>query len=218
MKRAFTLIELLVVIAIIAILAALLLPSLARAKNQARTIICLSNQKQLHLAWQMYANDTERFPRNLDYSVFANGSERYDIPGTPNWTAGYLTYEASWGYPLSDPTNTALLTDTRQTQLARYLKSAGKGVGPRLFTFLKSAPPISLAKSLNSPAMRQAGKQRRLLWAWPPTNSRSTLPKTSAPSPTAKASLPVGATIPTARSPAKQRQRHPNPQLPLRRQ
>jgi prepilin-type N-terminal cleavage/methylation domain-containing protein/prepilin-type processing-associated H-X9-DG protein len=56
-NRAFTLIELLVVIAIIAILAAILFPVFAQAREKARTISCLSNIKQVNLSWQMYLQD-----------------------------------------------------------------------------------------------------------------------------------------------------------------
>ncbi len=62
-KRGFTLIELLVVIAIIAILAAILFPVFAQAREKARQTTCLSNGKQIGLAMMMYVNDyDERFP------------------------------------------------------------------------------------------------------------------------------------------------------------
>jgi prepilin-type N-terminal cleavage/methylation domain-containing protein/prepilin-type processing-associated H-X9-DG protein len=92
-RKGFTLIELLVVIAIIAILAALLLPALTKAKVQAQGAKCMSNQKQLALAWKMYVDDNQgKFPPNAD-STHQNESSWCD--GSMQWTANW-TDNTNW--------------------------------------------------------------------------------------------------------------------------
>jgi prepilin-type N-terminal cleavage/methylation domain-containing protein len=72
-QRAFTLIELLVVIAVIAILAALLLPTLGRAKAQAKRVACLNNLKQIATSLRVWADDHEnQFPWKIDPNAAIN--------------------------------------------------------------------------------------------------------------------------------------------------
>jgi len=125
----FTLIELLVVIAIIAILAAMLLPSLAKAKEKANRMTCINNLKQWGLAMGMYADDNNQFypaSRDLNFTLPADNN--------PTWSELYAGATATPAIGLSDWFN-ALPPYVSQLPLWQY---GANSVSNNVFTFSRS--------------------------------------------------------------------------------
>ena len=111
-RRAFTLIELLVVIAIIAVLMAILMPALNRAREGGKRVSCLSNLKQLTLAWNMYADE------NSDRLV--NGAAGYS---NSNQSWGDHRNELAWIDTLDNRTRETQLDGIRKGALMPYLRN-----------------------------------------------------------------------------------------------
>jgi len=119
--RGFTLIELLVVIAIIAILAALLLPALSKAKTKGQSIACVSNLHQLDLAWIMYADDN-------------NGML------VPNWILDSRAWIDGTKGDVSTPTGATNLAAVKQGLLFKYNPNVGVYVCPAAIQGPSHAP------------------------------------------------------------------------------
>jgi prepilin-type N-terminal cleavage/methylation domain-containing protein/prepilin-type processing-associated H-X9-DG protein len=120
-NHGFTLIELLVVIAIIAILAAMLLPALARAKQKAQSVSCMNNSRQMMIAWAMYPDDNgdllppNDYPFKASYAMAAVANRSQ----LENWVVGTM----------ADPFDAATKNDWElldpYSLISRYLPSKG---------------------------------------------------------------------------------------------
>jgi len=119
-RKGFTLIELLVVIAIIAILASMLLPALGKARERARSAVCISNLKQIALASKLYADDYPGTLPRMPSAFYSGGTQvgfctgLYDLNYVKNWSV------------FRCPSDTRKVDWTRNGQNASYSMNTGR--------------------------------------------------------------------------------------------
>ena len=145
-RHGFTLIELLVVIAIIAILAALLLPVLARGKLAAKKVQCINNQRQLASAWVMYAGDNNE-------QLVSNGEIYPASTTTKLWVQGAFYYSDSYG-------NTSYILDPKYALFAGYIRDDHAFV-------CASDPPTFVVGAQTFPRVRSYALNAYLGWVGP---------------------------------------------------
>jgi len=164
--RAFTLIELLVVIAIIAILMAILIPTLNRAREQGKRISCMNNLKQLMLSWNMYATDNDE---KIVFAMTSSGAET-----DPTFGGSSTKRQKAWAYYMgANASEDQQRQGLRDGGLYEYVKEeklfkCPTGVRGELITYsitdamnghrghmaMPAKHPIMIRPDIENPAMR----------------------------------------------------------------